>query len=106
MTVSADFRVLLLCVLEQIDNSLEQKSAVALHRRSIGSFGPKDDTLVLGDRIVEIANFANQRGELDLAKPLAPAAMLDFRNAQQRRDRGQRLVETGDRLIGNCTEFL
>jgi hypothetical protein len=58
------------------------------------------------DRIVEIANFANQRGELDLAKPLAPAAMLDFRNAQQRRDRGQRLVETGDRLIGNCAEFL
>jgi hypothetical protein len=28
--------------------------------------------------------------------------MLDFYNAQQRLDCGQRLVETGDRLIGNC----
>src|SRR3981081_1186417 len=94
------------CVVDQIDNGLEQKIAVALHRRPIGSFGPKGDTLVLGDRSVEIAPVAKQRGELDLAKPFAPSAMLDFRNAQQRRDRGQQLVETSDRLIGNSAEFL
>jgi hypothetical protein len=35
------------CVVDQIDNGLEQKIAVALHRRPIGSFGPKGDTLVL-----------------------------------------------------------
>jgi hypothetical protein len=91
------------CVVDQIDNGLEQKIAVALHRRPIGSFGPKGDTLVLGDRTVEIAHFANQRGELDLAKPFSPSAMLDFRNAQQRRDRGQQLVETSDRLIGKIS---
>jgi len=38
------------CVVDQIDNGLEQKIAVALHRRPIGSFGPKGDTLVLAVR--------------------------------------------------------
>jgi len=32
--------------------------------------------------------------------------MFDFRNAQQRRDCDQRLVETSDRLIVNCPQFL
>src|ERR1700687_1659851 len=93
-------------VVDQIGNGLEKKIAVAAHSRPIGSLDPKGDTLVLGDRVVEIAHFANQRGKLDLAKPFAPAPMLDFRNAQQRRDCGQRLVETSDRLIGNCASFL
>ena len=37
--------------------------AVAVHTRSFGGFDPKGDTLVLGDRVAEIARFANQRGE-------------------------------------------
>src|SRR6266700_756085 len=81
--------------------SLEQKLAVAVHGRLICSFDPKGDTLVLGDRVVEIAHLAQQRGEPDLAEPFEPPAMLDFGNSQQRRDDGQRLVETGDRLIGD-----
>src|SRR5580700_447943 len=93
-------------VIDQIGNGLEKQIAVAVHSRTFGGFHPKGDTLVLGDRLVEISRLANKGGEVDIAKSFAPAAMLDFRNAQQRRDRGQRLVETGDRLVGNCAHFL
>src|SRR6202035_3070249 len=93
-------------VVDQIGNGLEQQVAVAAYNCTIGRFDVKADTLVFGDRIVEIARFANESGELDLAKPFAPATVLDFRNAQQRRDGGQRLVEAGDRLIGNGAQFL
>jgi hypothetical protein len=47
-------------------------------------------------------HLARQRGEPDLAEPFEPAAVLDFGNAQQRRNYRQRLVETGDRLVNDC----
>ena len=76
-----------------------KKIAVAMHDRRIGGLDLQGDALVLGDRLVEIAHLAHQRDELDLAEALEPAAVLDLGDAQQRRDDGERLVETGDRLI-------
>src|SRR6516162_2360620 len=93
------------CVVDQIGNCLKKKIAVTAHSRLIQRFDPKCDTLIVGDRVIEIAHFAHQRGKLDLAKPFSPSTLLDFRNAQECSDCSHRLVETGNRLIGNCSEF-
>ena len=57
-------------VIDQIGDGLEQKIAVAVNRRLICRFDPKSDTLVLRDRVVEVADLAHQGAERDLAKPV------------------------------------
>ena len=74
--------------------------------RLVANFDLKHDALILGNRLIEVAYLAHQRGELDLAKSFQPAAMLDLGNAQQRRDDGQRLVKAGDGLIDNSPQFV
>src|SRR5580658_10165514 len=88
-------------IVDQISDCLEKQIAVTVDSRLVGNFDLKADTLVLGDRFVEVAHLAQQRGELDLTEAFEPAVMLDLGNTQQRRDNGQRLVETANRLVDN-----
>src|SRR5437660_2098220 len=75
-------------------------------RLLIWSFDMQREALVLGDRLVEVAYFADQRSELDLAEPFEPATMFYFGNAQEGCDDGQRLIETDNGLINDRMRFL
>src|SRR5258708_3092807 len=57
------------------------------------------DVFVLGNRLIEIANFAHEVRQRDLAESRQPAALLDLRTTRERRDYAERLVETADRAI-------
>src|SRR5215468_3339418 len=58
------------------------------------------DLLVLGDRLIEIADLLDDVGEPDIAEAGEAAIMLDLGDPEERRDDPERLVEADDRLIG------
>ena len=88
-------------IVDQIGDGLKKEITVTMDGRLIGGLGLKGDMLVLGDRLIEVANLAHQRGELNLAKSFEAAVMLDLGNAQQGSEDGQRLVETANLLVDN-----
>src|SRR6266700_3690598 len=56
-------------VVDEIRDRFEQKIAVALHDRAVVDIDRERDVLLLGDRLVEVADLAHDVGKRGLAEP-------------------------------------
>jgi hypothetical protein len=62
-------------------------------------FDAQIDVLVFGDRLVRITDLAQDLMQYDVAETRRTAAILDFREAQQRRDDRERLIDADNSLV-------
>src|SRR5580704_8871972 len=93
-------------VIDQIGDRLKEKIAVAMNDRLAFCLDLERYALVLGDRLIDVTNLAQQRRERNLAETVQPARVLDFGYAQQGGGHRQRLVKPGNRLIDDGAQLL
>src|SRR5205807_10100847 len=86
-------------VVHEIRHRFEQQIAVAMDCRGGADMGVKPDALLLGNRLVHVANLAYDVPELHVGETIQSSHMLDLRDAQQRGDDSERLVEPDDRAV-------
>src|SRR5947209_17906305 len=63
-------------VVDKVGDRLEQEIAVAAHAQPVSHLDPQIDILVLGDRLIDIADLAQHFMQWDGAEGRRPAAVL------------------------------